>query len=144
MLLEGLGGMRLVDVAQGDEVLAGDPLDIGGATTPDADAGDVQLAVGGCAAQRTAVRQEDQPGAGPGGVAEEGSAGQCTVHRMPLLLVLRNDRIDGNHGTTGAQAGQARIRTDCRPGSLQKGTLELCVPVANATPDCYGTVAECR
>ena len=90
VLLEGLGGVVPVHVAQGHDVLAADLFEVPGALAADADAGDVKLAVGGaCAgAAQHMTRQGHEGGYGAGGGEEVAPGDGSSRLRVHLMLFL--------------------------------------------------------
>src|SRR5205814_5532716 len=76
----------VVDVAQGDDVLAGDAVGVGGAAAAGADDGQVEPFVGGALLGRGAARGRPEAGPGQGRLLEEPAAGAAGGHGGLLWL----------------------------------------------------------
>ena len=71
------GQVLLVHVAQGDDVLAGDAVEMGFAAAPGAEQGDVELVAGGVGSEEPGPRQDEPGGSGEGDGFEEVRVVSC-------------------------------------------------------------------
>ena len=107
-LRELLGGGRevvLVDIAQGHDVLALDPVEVVGAPAPDTDGGDVELLIRRVAGLENPGFENSDTGPEGGRVREERATIDLPAHGSPpvditqLLLMAHAERVI--RGTTG-------------------------------------------